>query len=85
MCKLLFIFPLFLAFMPLKAQMPRTLSSIDAELSSISGEVSSPYTERVRLIHRLPSNLAPEQLERCRAFLGSPLAGQPSPTWSSTG
>ena len=64
--------------MPLKAQMPRTLSSIDAELSAIcSGDASSPYTERVRLIHRLPSNLAPEQLERCPAFLESTLAGQP--------
>ena len=66
--------------MPIIAQqLPRSLSSVDSELASISGEVSSPYTERVRLIHRLPSNLAPEQLERCRAFLGSPLAGQPLP------
>ncbi len=61
-------------------QLPRSLSSIDTELSSICGEASSPYAERVRLIHRLPSNLAPEQLERCRAFLESPpLAGQPLP------
>ena len=60
-------------------QLPRSLSSIDTELSSICGEASSPYAERVRLIHRLPSNLAPEQLERCRAFLESTLAGQPLP------
>ena len=60
------------------AQQPlRTLSTIDAELVCICGEASSPYAERVRLIHRLPSNLTPEQLERCRAFLESPLAGQP--------
>ena len=57
----------------------RTMSSIDAELSCICGNESSPYTERVRLIHRLPSNLAPEQVERCRAFLESPLAGQTLP------
>ena len=60
------------------AQQPlRTLSTIDAELVCICGEASSPYAERIRLIHRLPSNLTPEQLERCRAFLESPLAGQP--------
>lgn len=60
------------------AQQPlRTLSTIDAELVCICGEASSPYAERVRLIHRLPSNLTTEQLERCRAFLESPLAGQP--------
>ena len=60
------------------AQQPlRTLSTIDAELVCICGEASLPYAERVRLIHRLPSNLTPEQLERCRAFLESPLAGQP--------
>ena len=60
------------------AQQPlRTLSTIDAELVCICGEASSPYAERVRLIHRLPSNLTPEQLERCRAFLESPLAGRP--------
>ena len=60
------------------AQRPlRTLSTIDAEIVCICGEASLPYAERVRLIHRLPSNLTPEQLERCRAFLESPLAGQP--------
>lgn len=58
-------------------QAPRTLTFVDAEISTICGEKSSPYAERVRLIHRLPSNLTPEQLERCRAFLESPLAGQP--------
>ena len=58
-------------------QPPRTLASVDAELAGICGEASLPYAERVGLIHRLPSNLAPEQLERCRAFLESPLAGQP--------
>ena len=58
-------------------QTPRTLTFVDAEISTICGEISSPYAERVRLIHRLPSNLTPEQLERCRAFLESPLAGQP--------
>ena len=58
-------------------QAPRTLTFVDAEISTICGENSSPYAERVRLIHRLPSNLTPEQLERCRAFLESPLAGQP--------
>ena len=64
---------------PIMAQdkSPRTLSKVDAELVCICGETFSPYAERVRLIHRLPSNLAPEQLERCRAFLESPLAGQP--------
>ena len=60
-------------------QLPRTSSSVFKELSSICGEASSPYAERVRLIHRLPSNLAPEQLERCPAFLESTLAGQPLP------
>lgn len=60
------------------AQQPlRTLSTIDAELVCICEEASSPYAGRVRLTHRLPSNLTPEQLERCRAFLESPLAGQP--------
>ena len=60
-------------------QPPRTLSSVEVELTVICGEVSSPYAERVGLIHRLPSNLASEQLEHCRAFLESPLAGQPLP------
>ena len=58
-------------------QAPRTLTFVDAEISTICGEISSPYAERVRLIHRLPPNLTPEQLERCRASLESPLAGQP--------
>ena len=57
----------------------RTKQCTDIEISSICGENSSPYAERLRLIHRLPSDLAPEQLERCRAFLESPLAGQPLP------
>ena len=62
------------------AQQPvRIQTTVDSELASICGEASSPYAERVRLIHRLPSNLAPEQLERCRAFLESTLAGQPLP------
>ena len=43
-------------------QTPRTLTFVDAEISTICGEISSPYAERVRLIHRLPSNLTPEQL-----------------------
>lgn len=62
------------------AQQPsRTVSAVDAELASLCGEASSPYAGRGRLIHRLPSNLAPEQLERCRAFLKSPLAKQELP------
>ena len=62
------------------AQKPvRIQTTVDLELACICGEASSPYAERIRLIHRLPSNLAPEQLERCRAFLESPLAGQPLP------
>ena len=70
---MLFIFPIM-------AQQPiRSMYIIETELAIICGENSKPYTERVRLIHRLPSNLAPEQLERCRAFLESPLAGQPLP------
>ena len=65
---------------PIMAQKPtRTLSCVNTQLSAICGEASSPYAERVRLIHRLPSNLAPEQLECCRAFLESSLAGQPLP------
>ena len=67
-------------FMPIMAQQPlRTLSAVDAELVCICGEAYTPYAERVKLIHSLPSNLAPEQLERCCAFLESPLAGQPLP------
>ena len=59
------------------AQQPvRIQTTVDSELACICGETSSPYAKRVSLIHRLPSNLAPEQLERCRAFLESPpLAG----------
>lgn len=69
---------LLMFFMPVMAQQPlRTLLAVDTELASICGETHSPYAERVKLIHRLPSNLASEQLERCRAFLESPLAGQP--------
>lgn len=70
----------FFIFTPIMAHpLIRTLTAVNAEVACISGEASSPYAERVRLIHRLPSNLAPEQLERCRAFLESPLAGQPLP------
>ena len=76
----LLLFLLLMFFMPIMAQQPlRTLSAVDTELASICGGHSSPYAERVKLVHRLPSNLAPEQLERCRAFLESPLAGQPLP------
>ena len=70
---MLFIFPI------MAQQSIRSQYIIETELTSICGEASSPYADRVRLIHRLPSNLAPEQLERCRAFLESPLAGQPLP------
>ena len=63
----------------LTQQPVRIQTTVDSELACICGEASSPYAERVRLIHRLPSNLAPEQLERCRAFLESTLAGQPLP------
>ena len=59
-----------LSLVSIMAQQPsRTLSAVDAELACICGENSSPYAERIRLIHSLPSNLAPGQLERCRAFL----------------
>ena len=69
-----------LSLVSIMAQQPsRTLSAVDAELACICGENSSPYAERIRLIHSLPSNLAPGQLERCRMFLESPLAGQPLP------
>ena len=71
---ILFICPIFcLVF---SQQPTRTTSSVDTELVCICGENSMPYAERVRLIHRLPSNLAPEQLERCRAFLESPPLGR---------
>ena len=74
------VFLLSLFSSTISAQQPlRTLSSIDKELTVICGEITAPYAERVRLIHRLPSNLAPEQLERCRTFLESSLAGQPLP------
>ena len=49
------------------AQFPhRTLSTVDTELAIICEKESLPYAdaERVRLIHRLPYNLAPEQLEQ---------------------
>lgn len=62
------------------AQQPvRIQTTVDSELASICGEASSPYAERLRLIHRLPPDLSPGQLERCRMFLESPLAGQPLP------
>ena len=63
----------------LTQQPVRIQTTVDSELACICGEASSPYAERVRLIHHLPSNLAPEQLERCLAFLESTLAGQPLP------
>ncbi len=70
-------FALLLTMVSIMAQpLPRTSSSVDSEIAGICGEASSPYAERVSLIHALPSNLAPEQLERCRVFLASPLAGQ---------
>ena len=73
----LFIMVFDISMAVMAQQAPRTLTFVDAEISTICGEISSPYAERVRLIHRLPPNLTPEQLERCRAFLESPLAGQP--------
>ena len=48
-------------------QAPRTLSFVDAEISAICGDDPSPYIERIRLLHRISSNLALEQLECCRA------------------
>ena len=63
----------------LTQQPVRIQTTVDSELACICGEASSPYAERVRLIHRLPSILAPEQLECCRASLKSPLTGQPLP------
>ena len=60
---------------------PLSTTLAELALSTIFGEASpaSPYAERLRLIHRLPSDLSPEQLARCRAFLESSLAGQPLP------
>ena len=49
-------------------QVPRTLSFVNAEFSAICGDDPSPYIERIRLLHRLSSNLDLEQLECCRAF-----------------
>ena len=49
-------------------QVPRTLSFVDAEIFAICGDDPSPYIERIRLLHRISSNLALEQLECCRAF-----------------
>ena len=67
------------------AQQPsRTVSAVDEELASLCGEASSPYAERVRVIYHLPSNLAPEQLERCRAFSFSWRRNAPSARKSST-
>ena len=76
------VFLLIAPFLLFPQEVP-PLSTMLAELalSTIFGEASpaSPYAERLRLIHRLPSDLSPEQLARCRAFLESPLAGQPLP------
>ena len=71
-----FLLPLFT-----QEVLPSSTTGAELALSTIFGEAApvSPYAERLRLIHRLPSDLAPEQLERCRAFLESPLAGQPLP------
>ena len=57
----------------------RIVQTVDTEIIAITCKDGISYAERIRLIHSLPSNLAPEQLERCRAFLESPLAGQPLP------
>ena len=76
------VFLLIAPFLLFPQEVP-PLSTMLAELalSTIFGEASpaSPYAERLRLIHRLPSDLSPEQLARCRAFLESSLAGQPLP------
>ena len=51
-----------LSLVSIMAQQPsRTLSAVDAELASICGEASSPYAERLRLIHRLPSEMQEAQ------------------------
>ncbi len=57
----------------------RLASAVDQEIGRITGAVSPtpPYAERLRLIHALPSNLAPAQQARLRAFLEAPLAEQP--------
>ena len=54
---------------------------VDEALTAVCGESEerASYSERLQLIHRLPSNLAQEQLERCQEFLESPLAGQTLP------
>ena len=39
-------------------QVPRTLSFVNAEISAICGDDPSPYIERIRLLHRISSNLA---------------------------
>ena len=54
---------------------------VDEALTAVCGESEerASYSECLQLIHRLPSNLAQEQLERCREFLESPLAGQTLP------
>lgn len=72
---LLFVLVLLLSLVS-PAQSPRILSSVNAEIACICGEIPASYAERVRLIHRLPANLTPEQLERCRVFLASPITGQ---------
>ena len=59
-------------------QVPRTLSFVNAEISAICGDDPSPYIERIRLLHRISSNLALEQLECCRAFR-RPTPAPPSP------
>ena len=71
-----FLLPLFT-----QEVLPSSTTGAELALSTIFGEAApvSPYAERLRLIHRLPSDLSPEQLERCRAFLESSLAGQPLP------
>jgi len=79
MWQILFVMLLGQSISTMAQQLSRTSSSVFKELASICGENSMPYAKRVRLIHHLPSNLAPEQLARCRAFLESPLAGQPLP------
>jgi len=54
---------------------------LDDALAVVLGESAehASYSERLQLIHRLPADLAPEHLQRCREFLESPLEGQPLP------
>ena len=59
-------------------QAPRTLSFVNAEISAICGDDPSPYIERIRLLYRISSNLALEQLECCRASR-RPTPAPPSP------